>query len=137
MIECAFCKIISGQLSSIKIFENEKVLAFAPLRKDIIAKGHMLVIPKRHYENIYDILPKELNNIMGTIKIISQKLKERYGAEGINILHASGRIAQQSVLHFHMHLIPRYKNDGLDAWPKTGYIEADFPQTYKRLCKLF
>ena len=78
MIECSFCKIIVGKLSSNKIYETEKILAFAPLKEDIIAKGHMLVIPKKHYADFYDIPKEELHHIVDAIKIISQKLKQKY-----------------------------------------------------------
>ena len=137
MVECSFCKIIAGKLPSNKIYENENVLAFAPLKEHIIAKGHMLVIPKKHYADIYDIPKEEVHSIMDAIKTISQKLKQKYEADGINILHASGKAAQQSCFHFHIHLIPRYKNDGLDTWPKTGYKEDNFPKVYEEIAKLF
>jgi histidine triad (HIT) family protein len=137
MTECNFCKIIAGKLPSHKIYENENVLVFAPLKDTIISKGHMLVIPKKHYADIYDIPKEELHHIIDTVKTISQKLKEKFNAEGINILHASGEVAQQSCFHFHIHLIPRYKNDGLDTWPETGYREGNFPEVYKDIANLF
>jgi len=137
MTECSFCKIIAGKLPSNKIYENENVLVFAPLKDTIISKGHMLVIPKKHYENIYDIPKEELHHIMDVVKIISQKLKSEFSAEGINILHASGKVAQQSCFHFHIHLIPRYKDDGLDTWPETGYKEGNFPEVYNEIANLF
>ena len=137
MTECSFCKIVVGKLPSNKIYENENVLAFAPLKESIVAKGHMLVIPKKHYVDIYDIPKEELHHIIDAVKTISQKLKEKYNAEGINILHASGKVAQQSCFHFHIHLIPRYKDDGLDTWPKTGYKERNFPEAYKEIANLF
>ncbi|MCL6642365.1 MAG: HIT domain-containing protein [Candidatus Bipolaricaulota bacterium] len=137
MAECSFCKIIAGELPSHKIYENENVLAFAPLQEHIIARGHMLIIPKTHYADIYDIPNAELHRLMGAIKIISQKLKEQYHADGVNILHASGKVAQQSILHFHIHLIPRYHNDGLDLWPNTGYREGNFPDVYREIARLF
>ena len=133
MIECSFCKIIVGKLSSNKIYETEKILAFAPLKEDIIAKGHMLVIPKKHYADFYDIPKEELHHIVDAIKIISQKLKQKYNTDGINLLHASGKAAQQSCFHFHIHLIPRSQNDGLDTWPKTGYKEGNFPGVYNKI----
>jgi len=134
---CSFCKIIAGKLPSTKIYENEKVLAFAPLKESIIAKGHMLIIPKKHYADFYDIPKEELYQIIDVIKIISQKLKGEYNAEGINILYASGKVAQQSCFHFHIHLIPRYKDDGIDTWPETGYKEKNFREVYREIASLF
>ncbi len=137
MVECEFCNIVADKSPSNKIYEDENILAFAPLKKGIISKGHMLIIPKKHYSNIYDIPKEELYHIMDSIKHISQKLKDKFNAEGINLLHASGKVAQQSKFHFHIHLIPRYRDDGLDAWPKTGYEEDNFPNVYKEIADLF
>ncbi|VVB59658.1 HIT domain protein [uncultured archaeon] len=137
MDKCVFCKIVKGKLPYHKVYENESVLAFAPLKEDIIAKGHMLVITKKHFADIYDISQKELHQVMDAIKIISQKLKEKYNAEGTNILHASGKVGQQSVFHFHVHLVPRYKGDKIDTWPKTGYKEGNFPGVYEEIKDLF
>ena len=101
MNECSFCKIIAGKLFSNKIYEDDNVLAFAPLKEDIIAKGHMLIIPKKHYVDYYDIPKEDLYHIVDAIKIISKKLKKGYNVKGINILHASGKVAQQSCFHFY------------------------------------
>ena len=97
MAECSFCKIIAGKLPSYKVYENENVLAFAPLKDDIIAKGHLLVNPKKHYIDIYDIPDEELCKIMSAAKTIAQKLKEKFNADGINILHASGKLPSSHV----------------------------------------
>ena len=136
MEECSFCRVVANKLPSIKVFENDSILAFAPLEKDIIAKGHMIVAPKRHYSDIYDIDEGELLRLMVYVKKITQELKAKHKAEGINILHASGKVAQQSCFHFHLHLIPRYRDDGMDLWPKTGYKEFDLKRTYEEMRKL-
>ena len=130
MRDCIFCKIIKGLKPSLIVFEDEHSLAFAPKQNSILSKGHLIVVPKKHYETIYDIPEKTLFNVMKTVKYISQKLKSEFKAEGINILHASGIFAQQSVFHFHFHLIPRYFNDNLNMWPDTGYREDNFPNIY-------
>ncbi len=137
MVKCSFCKIISGELPSNKIYEDRNTLAFAPLKEGVIAKGHMLVIPKNHYTDFYDIPKEELYHLMDTVKTISQKLKKKYKAQGINILHASGKAAQQSCFHFHIHLIPRYEDDGLDMWPNPNYKEENFESTYQEIRRLF
>ena len=133
MKDCSFCKKIKWELPSIKLFENKYVVAFAPLKKVIIGKGHMLLVPKKHFESIYDIDEFYLCELFKAVKEISIKLKD-IGADGINILHASGKSGQQSVSHFHLHLIPRFKDDGLDTWPKTGYKETNFLDCYKEFC---
>jgi histidine triad (HIT) family protein len=136
MDDCLFCKIIEGQVPPSMVYGDEHVAVFAPLEKDMLSRGHLLVVPKKHYENIYDITIDELTFIMRAVKLISRKLKEAYGAEGINLLHSSGKPAQQSISHFHLHLVPRYKDDGLDTWPKTGYVEKAAGETYKKLKEL-
>jgi histidine triad (HIT) family protein len=136
MDDCVFCKIVEGQVPSGRVYEDEHVAAFAPLEKDLLSKGHLLVVPKKHFENLYDITLDELTFIMRAVKLISKKLKESYGAEGVNLLHASGKAAQQSVFHFHLHLVPRYKDDGLDVWPKTGYVEKEAAEAYKNIKEL-
>jgi len=130
---CIFCEIVRGKLPSYKIYEDKYVLAFAPKKEDIITQGHMLIIPKKHFESIYDIPQKEMDHVMRAVKLIARKLRDKHKFEGINILHASGEVAQQSVPHFHLHLAPRKRNDGLDTWPKTGYKEKDFPGIYKKI----
>lgn len=137
MKDCSFCKIIKGELPNNKIYENDHTYVFAPLREDILSKGHMLIIPKKHYETIYDMPKEELGYVVETAKYVAEKLKDKYKAEGINLLHASGKAAQQSAFHFHMHLIPRYGNDGLDTWPNTGYEENNYSDVYKEIKKLF
>lgn len=136
MKDCIFCKITVGSEKSLKVFENEHTIAFAPNPNTIISKRHLIIAPKKHYESIYDIPENELFNIVKTTKFISQKLKSRFNADGVNILHASGKVAQQSVFHFHLHLVPRYIDDNLDAWPDTRYREDNFPNIYLEMQNL-
>ena len=130
MKDCKFCKIVKRLEKSYIIYEDENTVAFAPSSNTIIAKRHLLIVPKKHYESIYDIPETELLNLMETAKKISHRLKSKFNAQGINILHASGAVAQQSIFHFHLHLLPRYFNDQLDLWPETGYKEDNFPEIY-------
>ena len=122
MENCIFSKIIKGEVATQKVYENESVLAF--ISKEQVSKGHTLVIPKEHFENIFDISEKALAEVMAVSKELSQKYQMEFDATGINILHASGKDAQQSVFHFHIHIVPRYPNDGLDLWIKAGIEKA-------------
>jgi histidine triad (HIT) family protein len=122
--DCVFCKIVEGKLPSRKVYENRHILAFLTIEP--ISRGHLLIIPKKHFENIYDISESDLKEIIVSAKKIAKFLKTSLGATGINILHASGKDAQQSVFHFHIHIVPRYEGDSLDTWPKTNYKEKDF-----------
>jgi histidine triad (HIT) family protein len=95
--------------------------------------GHCLLIPKKHYKDIYSIDDKHARMLLPAAKKISLVLKQKLGASGINILHASGKTAQQSVFHFHIHIVPRYKNDKLDAWLKSNYVNKDIECVYRRI----
>lgn len=93
----------------------------------------MLIAPNKHYENIFDIPEAELSHIAQFAKKMSIHLKERLGATGINILHASGLSAQQSVLHFHIHILPRFDNDRLDAWPRLEKKEYNREEIFEKI----
>jgi histidine triad (HIT) family protein len=131
MEDCVFCKIINGEIPANKIYEDEKVLAFLDINP--ISKGHTLIIPKAHFENIFDIEENNLKEIISTGKKVSMLLKEKLNADGVNLLHASGKDAQQSVFHFHLHIVPRYKEDGLDTWPKSKYKELNFEEVINQI----
>jgi histidine triad (HIT) family protein len=111
---CIFCKIINKEAPATVVFENEEVLALVPIGQ--VTKGHTLVIPKKHFENVFDIETGALQSVIAITKDLAPKLCEQYGATGVNLLNASGKDAQQSVFHFHMHIVPRYKDDGMDLW---------------------
>ena len=133
MENCIFCKIVKGEIDSKKIYEDEKVLAFLDITP--ISKGHLLIIPKKHFENIYEIENSYLKEIISVAKIIAESLKKSLNAGSVNILHASGKDAQQSVFHFHIHLVPRYKNDGIDIWPKSDYKELNLDEIKNKITK--
>lgn len=115
---CIFCKIVRGEADAERVFENETVLSF--FAKDPVAKGHLLVIPKNHCENIVDISKEMLADVMEVVRNLAKKIILDKGATGVNLLHAGGEDAQQSVFHFHMHIVPRFPNDGLDLWFREG-----------------
>jgi len=116
MEDCIFCKIVNKQTPTKIVFEDESVLALVP--KNEVSKGHTLLIPKLHFENIFDVDEKLFAHFAKVMKDLSKKLVGENNATGINILNANGKDAQQSVPHLHFHLVPRYPNDGLDMWIK-------------------
>ncbi len=115
MSDCIFCKIISGDIPSRKVFEDKWTLSFMDVAKDV--DGHILVVPKTHAKNILDCDEETLAHVMNTVKRISNHLVNRCGYAGVNLLNASDECAGQSVPHFHIHIIPRKPNDSIDAWP--------------------
>ena len=104
---CIFCKIIKGEIPSYTVYENEDVKAFMDINP--MAKGHLLVIPKEHYTNLFDANKDVLSKIDTAICEIYPKLKEKLGAEGLTRIQ-NNELGQE-VKHYHMHLVPRYKND--------------------------
>ncbi len=107
--ECLFCKIAKGEIPSATIFENSEFKVI--LDKFPANKGHILIIPKEHMENIYE-MDSELGGKLFSLAInIAKILKKELNIEGLNILQNNGKIAGQSVFHFHLHLIPRYQDD--------------------------
>ena len=109
---CVFCKIASGEFSSHKIYEDEKVLAILDLSQ--ATKGHTLVMPKKHYENIFDLDEETSKHLFNVVRIISKHYnKIDKNIVGINLLNNNGSAAGQTVMHYHMHILPRYENDDL------------------------
>jgi len=123
MSECIFCKIINREIPANIVYENDMILAFLDINP--INRGHTLIVPKKHYRDVYDITEDYLKEVAVVAKKISRAVKRGLRAEGVNILHASGEAAQQSVFHFHLHLVPRCKDDGLNTWPRSEYKEED------------
>jgi histidine triad (HIT) family protein len=105
MGDCIFCKIISGDIPCVKIHENSQVLAFADINP--IDTGHVLIIPKAHYENIWEIPPAELAAVAQASKIVAAAIQAALTPDGVAVLQLNGRGVNQVVMHYHMHLIPR------------------------------
>lgn len=116
MSGCIFCRVVSGEVPSRKVFEDEHTLAFMDVAGDV--DGHILVIPQKHVNSILDCDGETLGRLTGTVKKVSGHLVEKCGYDGVNLLNAGGEAAGQSVPHFHIHIIPRKAGDGVDAWPK-------------------
>ncbi len=116
MDECIFCKMVRGEIpfGKGKIWEDENFIAFLDVNP--ITKGHTLVIPKKHFENIFEASDEIAGKINLVCKKVAILLKEKFNVNAVNIVNASGKVAQQSVFHLHYHVIPRRESDGLDLW---------------------
>ncbi|CAM3179114.1 HIT family protein [Filibacter tadaridae] len=113
MTSCIFCKIIEGSIPSVKVYEDEHVFAFMDIMP--VTKGHVLLIPKTHRENVYDLTEDEASNLFAVAPKIARALKEEFKPVGMNLLQNNGAFAGQSVFHFHLHFIPRFdETDGID-----------------------
>ena len=107
---CIFCKISGGEIPSKTIYEDEEfrvILDISPA-----SKGHALIIPKEHYANLYEMPEDAAGRVMILAKKLAGHMTERLKCDGFNIVQNNGETAGQTVSHFHMHLIPRYKGDG-------------------------
>lgn len=128
MSDCIFCKIVQGEIPAAKVFENEHVVAFLDISQ--VTKGHTLVIPKVHKENVFELTPEIAKNIFETVPEIANALKSVYHPLGLNIVNNNGEAAGQTVFHYHVHLIPRYgKQEGFSAkWANNmdKYTPADY-----------
>ena len=110
MTDCVFCKLRDGQIPSMKIFEDDMTIAFMDINP--INSGHCLVITKAHAANLYEADVTDLQAAMATAQRVAVAIRDGLKPDGLNMLQANGPAAFQSVLHFHLHLIPRWNNDG-------------------------
>lgn len=107
---CIFCKIANGEIPSKTIYEDEKFRVILDLGP--ATKGHALILPKDHYANIYELPEEMAGNVMKLAKKMATQITEKLGCEGFNLVQNNGNLAGQTVYHFHLHLIPRYRADG-------------------------
>ncbi len=113
--DCIFCKIVAGQLPSYKVYEDEHTLAFLDINP--VHQGHTLVIPKEHAGNIFEISSEVWAHVQEMVRTVAIGLEKATNADGVNILMNNREHAGQVVHHAHVHLIPRFKGDGLTLWP--------------------
>ena len=107
---CIFCKLANGEIPSRTIYEDDRfrvILDMGPA-----TRGHALILPKEHFANIYEIPDDWAADAMILAKHMATVMHEKLGADGFNIVQNNGTVAGQTVFHFHIHLIPRYKDDG-------------------------
>lgn len=130
MDPCIFCKLLREHTAKI-VYEDDFTAAFMDIAGDV--DGHILVIPKKHTKNILDADEITLNRVMSTVKKVANHLVDDCGYEGVNLLNASGECAGQSVPHLHIHIIPRKKQDGIDAWPEFRGATQSLEALYEKL----
>jgi Diadenosine tetraphosphate (Ap4A) hydrolase and other HIT family hydrolases len=131
MNSCKFCQIINRQIPSWIVYENEKVICFLPQKIEVY--GHTLVASKQHYADLYDIPEDILCELIKVSKKLTIAYKEKINATGMNLMHASGVDGQQSVFHFHIHLLPRFKDDKLNTWPNLPKIKINKDELLQKL----
>ncbi|MFA5121866.1 HIT family protein [Zavarzinia sp.] len=109
--ECIFCKIVAGEIPCHKVYEDDKTLAFMDIFP--LSPGHTLVIPKDHHPDLF-ALPDDLGSpLMTTSRRVALAIAKAFGPDGVNLFQANGAAAGQTVFHFHLHILPRRKGDGV------------------------
>lgn len=107
---CIFCKIANGEIPSKTLYEDDKFRVILDLGP--ASKGHALILPKAHYADLYELPEETAGEVMKLAKKMAAQMTQRLGCEGFNLVQNNGELAGQTVFHFHMHLIPRYRDDG-------------------------
>ncbi|MEK6982424.1 MAG: HIT family protein [Candidatus Micrarchaeota archaeon] len=130
-MDCIFCKIVSGLIPNHRIYEDEKVVAFLDIKP--VSKGHTLVIPKNHSDDIFAINEEDLAAVTLGAKKVADALVKATGAEGVNLMNSNKREAGQTVFHYHMHVIPRNRDDKLKVFPHSTYSETDFQSVKEKI----
>jgi len=110
-MDCIFCKIVAGEIPSVKIYEDDRVLAFMDINP--LNDGHLLVIPKAHAATIHEITGADFLAVMSATHKLAAAVQKTLGPDGINILQLNGEAANQVVPHLHVHIVPRWSGDGL------------------------
>lgn len=131
MRPCIICQIVAGEIPAWIVYQTDSIVCFLP--KEINAFGHTLIAPKTHYPDLYTLPEQVAGELMCVAKALTVHYADALQATGVNLLHASGKVAQQSVMHFHLHLLPRYENDKLDAWPALEDVLVDRDDLLSRI----
>ena len=109
--DCVFCKIIAGEIPAFKIYEDDHTLSFMDINP--ANEGHVLVIPKQHSRDLHAVSPQALTHTVLTARKVAAAVDATLHPPGLNLLQCTGPAAAQSVMHFHMHVLPRYEGDEL------------------------
>jgi histidine triad (HIT) family protein len=131
MDDCIFCKIIKGEIPCSKIYENETNIAFLDINP--VNKGHVLVIPKNHFETYIDLPDDEVSSLALAVKKVAKAVKTGISTDGFNIQMNNHEAAGQVVPHVHFHIVPRFRNDGLKLWDGGEYSENEMEETKKQI----
>ncbi|MBI5003766.1 HIT family protein [Candidatus Kaiserbacteria bacterium] len=129
--DCIFCKIVRGEIPSFKVYEDDDTLAFLDIHP--VASGHTLVVPKVHATNIFDISSESWTAVSETTRKVAVAIERALEADGVNLMMNNREHAGQVVEHPHMHLIPRFKGDGLKLWPHGAYKEGEAENVQEKI----
>ncbi len=126
--DCIFCRIVNNELPCFKVYEDSDFIAFLDIRP--ANRGHCLIVPKKHYENLLDFDEELLNKMMPVVKKVASAVKKATKADAFNILLNNGKEAGQEVNHVHIHLIPRFKGDQVNiSWGRREMSNKELEET--------
>jgi histidine triad (HIT) family protein len=127
MNDCIFCAIAAGGLPSIRVHEDDRAIAIMDINP--ATRGHVLVVPRSHCADIRDIADEDLAHCAVVAKRLAERAIDALGAAGVTIVQANGAAGWQTVFHYHVHVIPRYPNDGLrEPWTPTPTTAAELEE---------
>jgi histidine triad (HIT) family protein len=136
MADCVFCLIRDGKIPSAKVYDDQRTLAFMDINPR--SRGHCLVVPKAHAATLYDVETEDLKAAIATAKKVAGAIRKALNPDGLNLLQANGAAAFQSVPHFHLHLIPRWTNDGKGFdWKEVAGNREEIMGTADRIRAMF
>ena len=121
--DCIFCKIVNGDIPSKTLYEDEDFRVILDLGP--ATKGHALILPKEHADNLYELPDETASKVFVLAKKLAIKMKEKLNCDGLNIVQNNGEVAGQTVFHFHMHIIPRIKGDTVNVGWVPGTADND------------
>ena len=125
--DCIFCKIAKGEIHSATVYEDSHFTVILDVNP--ATKGHCLIIPKEHFDNIYDLDGETAGKLFALATCIARAMRDALKCDGLNLVQNNGEIAGQTVNHFHLHLIPRYEGDGLNGhsrrFPRSSQKKSD------------
>lgn len=132
-VNCIFCKIANGEIPSQTLYEDEDFRVILDLGP--ATKGHALILPKEHHANLYELPEDAAGNVMKLAKKMAGIMTDRLGCEGFNLVQNNGDLAGQTVFHFHMHLIPRYRADGQKiGWKPQEVSQTELEAVRRQIC---
>lgn len=132
--DCLFCKIAKGEIHSATVYEDSHFTVILDVNP--ATKGHCLIIPKEHFDNIYDLDGETAGKLFALATCIARAMKDALKCDGLNLVQNNGEVAGQTVNHFHLHLIPRYEGDGLNLnWPQHEISAEELEEIRKTIKK--
>ena len=131
MDDCLFCKIVKGEIPCSKIYEDDKMIAFLDIRPT--NKGHTLIVPKEHHLDLTEMPDDLLSAVAVLSKKIAKAVLTAVNADGVNIIQNNKGAAGQLVMHYHLHVVPRFSNDGFKHWPGKELPEEEMKEIQEKI----